>query len=239
MVPEQVTVITHRNNWDQTIRQLIRRGVKETKATKASKELLHWLNLDEEDDGVPSSILCLMKRPRSPDDPVDLTPNRPSYYNLDRNETLSKSLRHKHFVEFPTIILVDEASFDGLLVDERGIVQDMEERRAKRRKLDPSEAKKTISGLLGGYGSDDDDEQQNALDTLADYSGSEQSDASESEDEEFGEERQSSPEEQVADEPTGMEEDDETLDWGDDEIAEDEAKLAELSTKIQQRHSAR
>ncbi|KAL5488021.1 BCD1 [Sanghuangporus weigelae] len=245
-VLEPISIVTHRNDWNQTIRQIIRQKFKETKCTKSKEGIQHWLNLDEVDEDIPSSVLCVMKRPRSHDDHLDLTSSRQRYYKLDWDDALSKALRNKHFVEFPTIFLMDEALFDGLLVDDSGIVEDMNERRAKRRKLDPSEAKKTITGLLGGYGSDD--EQQNALDTLAEYSGNEQSDAeasalgeddSSSEADETGDEPPAVPdEEQVADGSTGVGGDDETLDWGDDEVAEDEAKLAELSAVIQQRYSA-
>ncbi|KAL5527419.1 hypothetical protein ACEPAG_6210 [Sanghuangporus baumii] len=241
-VLEPVSIITHRNDWNQTIRQIIRQKIKETKCTKSKEGIQHWLNLDEVDEDIPSSVLCLMKRPKSHDDHLGLTSSRQRYYKLDWDDVLSRALRNKHFVEFSTIFLTDEASFDGLLVDDSGIVEDMDERRAKRRKLDPSEAKKTITGLLGGYGSDD--EQQNALNTLAEYSGCEQSDAEASalrEDESSNEADETGDEplaDQVADDLTGVDGDDEELDWGDDEIAEDEAKLAELSAVIQQRYSA-
>lgn len=187
-----------------------------------------------------------MKKPRSYDDPVELKPNRPSYYKLDWNEPLSSSLRHKHFVEFPTILMTDESSFDGVLVEDGGIEEDMRDRRAKRRKLDSGESKKILSTLVGGYGSEEEDQEregQNALESLADYpeDGSEEGpeddeDVVSENDGEANIQGTLNPEVDLAD---GGDDEEEDLDWGDDETAEDEAKLAELSVAIRQRIASR
>jgi len=116
----------------------------------------------------------------SPDDPDSFTPpecvmtaqldpgamvsansrNRKAYYRFDMLQTLGFLLRHTHFVEFPTIELWED--FKGTVVDTQGTVtqqSDNEERRPKRRKLNKKAGKKAISGLVGGYGSDEEKEE--------------------------------------------------------------------------------
>ncbi|THH10080.1 hypothetical protein EW145_g1585 [Phellinidium pouzarii] len=244
-----ISLVTNKNNWEQTIQQLIRAGVKNTQRTKKDSVLLEWLHFDdeeEEDDCAPSSVLCVMKRPKMLDDSPTLTyTERPSYYKLDWNSKLSSALRQKHFVEFPTISLVDESLFEGVLIDDSGAAEDMRERRFKRRKLDPAIAKKTITRLVGAYGSDDDDEEANVLNTLGFYSESEgnsDADLGHDIDEEDADvlgdmEEPTKDFRRILDASVGeravfIEEDEQDLNWGDDELAEDEAKLAGLSAAV-------
>jgi hypothetical protein len=99
---------------------------------------------------------------------------RTMYYKMEPSEKLSVLLRDTHFVEFPTIEVWEE--FRGMIVDAQGRIahQGAAERKPKRRKLDPKAGKKTITGLIGGYGSEDDDEAQetNVFSALDDYAGS-------------------------------------------------------------------
>lgn len=105
---------------------------------------------------------------------------RDGYYKLDPTESLEKVLRHKQFVEFPTIEIWEDGSFTGTVVDDRGAVMldSEDERKPKRRKLNVKEGKKAINGLLGGYGSGSDDdeeeraEEKNVMGMLAGYAGS-------------------------------------------------------------------
>ena len=79
-----------------------------------------------------------------------------------------------HFVEFPTIEVWEE--FEGTVVDIQGVVQQEEQRPPKRRKLNHKAGKKAIQGLLGGYGSSDEEvqeESQKILAALDQYAGSE------------------------------------------------------------------
>lgn len=245
-----MSIISHKNDWDRSIRQILQTNVNRENQSEAYDDVVRWLRLEYKDVIIPSNVLCLMKRPRSSDDSLNLNPSRPSYYRLDWNTKLSRILRHKQFVEFPTIILIDRSQFDGVLVDDSGIAEDMREQRPKRRKLDLTEAKKTIHGLVGEYGSDDETEESNVLEALANYSESEASeeDVSGLDGDELPDEMD---DEQTDDIPNiihpghmpddievAEEEDGEDLDWGDDEIADDEAKLADLSAVLQARHSS-
>lgn len=101
-----------------------------------------------------------------------------AYYRLDATKTLALLLRHTRFVEFPTIEVWEE--FRGTVVDTQGAVTQsaVEERRPKRRKLNSNAGKKAISGLLGGYGSEEEAgaEPQSILAMLGGYAGSDDED---------------------------------------------------------------
>lgn len=96
-----------------------------------------------------------------------------AYYSLDPNEPLLKSLRGTQFVEFPLIEVWEH--FNGVVVDKKtgGIrcTGEETEPRKKRRRLNPEEGRKTISGLVGEYGSDEDEEGEgdNGKDGLVRY----------------------------------------------------------------------
>jgi hypothetical protein len=94
--------------------------------------------------------------------------NRKAYYRFDLSQALGFLLRHTHFVEFPTIEIWEE--FKGTVVNTQGTVtqqSDNEERRPKRRKLNKA-GKKAISGVVGGYGSDEE-APRNGLSLLGGY----------------------------------------------------------------------
>ena len=84
------------------------------------------------------------------------------YYSLDPNEPLATSLRGTQFVEFPLIEVWEE--FNGVIVDKKtGGVRyagGREEPQRKKIKLNSEEGKKTIVGLVGDYGSDDDEREE-------------------------------------------------------------------------------
>ena len=119
---------------------------------------------------------------------------RDGYYKLNPTEPLEKVLRHKQFVEFPTIEVWEDGAFTGTVVDDRGAVMhdkpdSEDERKPKRRKLNAKEGKKAINGLLGGYGSGSDDEDEKAdekdvMGLLAGYAGSDDEGGSEKVDQE-------------------------------------------------------
>lgn len=110
---------------------------------------------------------------------------RNAYYKLAYDTPLEAALKHKQFVEFPTIEVWEEGAFSGTIVDDRGSIvrkfddsDDEDGRKPKRRKLGQKEGKKTLGGLLGGYGSESDDgsdekeEEKNVLNMLSGYAGS-------------------------------------------------------------------
>lgn len=103
---------------------------------------------------------------------------RTGFLRLEPTKSLLSLLRGKQFTEFPTIEVWEE--FRGLVVDPEGsIAQEAEEdqRPVKRRKLNTKASKKAIHSLLGGYGSDSEEEETenapNGLSALGGYAGSE------------------------------------------------------------------
>ena len=239
--------------------------------TMKDEKLLDWLGLDDEANDISTltSVLCIMRRPKAEDDPSDPTFGKDAYYKLDYDMKLCTALRNKHFVEYPTIELVDEPEFSGLLVEEDGYKIDPGERRPKRRKLDAETAKKTITGLVGGYGSDEEDEQPNQLSILEEYaknSGDEDGDPSapSSDEDDIGDDGEAvvivetstvteddksdidadgeaelqdvlgttEARQDIVDLPS---EDERGLEWMDEEIAADEARLADLSNVLRSR----
>lgn len=97
------------------------------------------------------------------------------FIKLDGERRLSALLRDKQFVEFPTIEVWEEGAFRGVLCDGAGAFELRGgQGPAKRRRLDVTKGRAAIVGLLGGYGSedDDDDEANMALTRLGEYEGS-------------------------------------------------------------------
>jgi len=94
-----------------------------------------------------------------------------AYFSFDPKKPLETLLGHTQFAEFPSIEVWDE--FEGTIVDIKGIIQQEEQIPAKRRKLNPKAGKKAIQGLLGDYGSSEEDEQekeeQSVLAVLGEY----------------------------------------------------------------------
>jgi hypothetical protein len=101
------------------------------------------------------------------------------FIKLDGERKLSTLLRNKQIVEFPTIEIWEEGAFRGVLLDDAGAFESQRQRPAKRPRLDVTKGRAAIAGLLGGYGSEDDEEGEEAdtaLMRLGDYEGSDAED---------------------------------------------------------------
>ncbi len=75
-------------------------------------------------------------------------------------------------MEFPTFEVWEEGAFRGMLFDGVGIFES-QGGPTKRRKLDVTKGRAAIAGLLGEYGSEDDEKADTALTRLGEYEGSE------------------------------------------------------------------
>ncbi|TDL29423.1 hypothetical protein BD410DRAFT_892718 [Rickenella mellea] len=180
---QRLVALTHRNNMDMSLRQLVQGHVKERTKSKKDSELSEWLpSLVCLDDSEATPPLCVMKLGTTANAPA-LVPHpskRLAYHKLNWDKKLMSCLRHTQFVEFPTIEVMEEIAFDGVLVNKEGAVErdTAKERMPKRRRVDVVAGKRVITGLLGDYGSDDEaeekgEEEPSALATLEHYSGSE------------------------------------------------------------------
>ena len=173
---------SHKNDITKSLISLIRSMLQSADARpKKSEAYPAWIKqLVIPDDGDPETFInpqCVMATRL---DPIVIKrlrlPSRNAYYSLDCTQPLEIALRNTQFVEFPTIEVWEE--FEGTIVDIQGVVQQEEQRPTKRMKPNHKAGKKAIQGLLGGYGSSEEDEQeqeesQNVLATLDQYTGSE------------------------------------------------------------------
>jgi hypothetical protein len=158
-----VTLTTHRNNIDTPLLSLIQKQISDKSKSKKDGDLPGWLRslvFPDDPDTAESFILpsCYM---RAPPDPRYASS---SYHKLDCSQKLAMLLRQKEFVEFPVIEVWEAESFTGLVVDDRGLVSqdggDGREKGLKRRKLNVVQGKAAIKGLLGDYGSDEDEPEE-------------------------------------------------------------------------------
>lgn len=104
---------------------------------------------------------------------LTINPGSRPYYLFNPLESFVSLLHKTQFVEFPTIEIWEE--FKGTVLNTEGtIVRQKEERPLKRRKLTSKASKVAMNGLLGAYGSEEEDEidTQNVLSILGDYVGS-------------------------------------------------------------------
>lgn len=80
-------------------------------------------------------------------------------------------------MEFPTIEVWEEGAFRGVLFDGVSAFESHGgQRPIKRRRLDVTKGRAAITGLLGGYGSEDGEEVDTALTRLGEYEGSDAED---------------------------------------------------------------
>ncbi|KAI0650337.1 hypothetical protein C8Q79DRAFT_902962 [Trametes meyenii] len=183
------SLFTHRNSLEMSLLAAMQAHVSERSRSKKDKVPPAWVQtLALPDQDVPDAFtlpLCVMSTPLDPLAALSTSLSVPQpgrllrsgYYKLDLSKPLSVVLKHKHFVEFPTIDVWEEDTFQGAIVDDRGaVVHDEDgEPKPKRRKLDAKQAKKAMSGLLGGYGSEEDNEaveERNVMSLLGGYTGS-------------------------------------------------------------------
>ncbi|KAI0320702.1 hypothetical protein OF83DRAFT_1052697 [Amylostereum chailletii] len=176
------TLLTHRNNFELSLLTLLQGHVRERTKAKREKALPAWIkSLILPDAEVPDTFVppqCFMPTQL---DALAAVPapgaERVGYHQLDVSQKLSSLLRHKHFVEFPTIDVYEDGAFRGVVIDAAGYMRsEREERPVKRRKLNTTNGKKAIKGLLGEYGSEDDEDEddakEDALLGLEEYEGS-------------------------------------------------------------------
>ncbi|KXN87930.1 hypothetical protein AN958_07940 [Leucoagaricus sp. SymC.cos] len=146
------TLLTHRNDISIPLLTLVQKHIQERMNKKSNTKP----TTNNQSSSSTSSLLS------SRTSTLNSANTKPKvYYSLDPNEPLLQSLRGTQFIEFPLIEVWEE--LNGVIVDRRtGGVRHAsrgqeEEPRRKRRKLNPEEGLKAINGLLGDYGSEDEE----------------------------------------------------------------------------------
>lgn len=171
---EPCTLLTHRNNFDLSLRDLFQTQILQRTKGKARTDLPSWVKtLALPHPDIPDAFTPPQFFIRAP---LGLLPGQREKFGfimMDGERKLSALLRNKQFVEFPTIEVWEEGAFRGVLLDDAGAIESRGgQNLAKRPKLDVTKGRAAIAGLLGGYGSEDDEEADTALNRLGDYAGS-------------------------------------------------------------------
>jgi hypothetical protein len=165
------TLLTHRNNFNQSLSDLFQSRVSERTKGKGRAELPTWVKtLALPHPDVPDTFTPPQFFIRAPLDLLSGQRERYGFVRLNSEQKLSSLLRNKQFAEFPTIEVWEEGAFRGVLLDESGTLGlQREQRPVKRRKLNATQGRAAIAGLLGDYGSEDSDEADTALAKLGEY----------------------------------------------------------------------
>ena len=166
------TLLTHPNNFDLPLRDLFQSQMLQRTKGKPRADLPTWVKAialphpDIPDAFTPPQFfmrasLGLLSPGQS---------EKFGFIKLDGDRKLSALLRNRQIVEFPTIEVWEEGAFRGVLLDDAGAIDSRgAQRPAKKRRLDITKGRAAIAGLLGGYGSEDDEEADTALTRLGDY----------------------------------------------------------------------
>lgn len=86
-------------------------------------------------------------------------PSRSVYYRFDPTQSLATLLKGTRFVEYPTIEVCQE--FNGIVVDAAGCLSRVDDQpRLKRRKLTLQAGRAALDGLVGGYGSGEEEQEE-------------------------------------------------------------------------------
>jgi hypothetical protein len=170
---EPYTILTHRNNFDLPLRDLFQSEMSQRTKRKIV-DLPTWVKtLALPHPDIPDAFTLPQFFIRAPLDSLSRQHEKFGFIKLDSERKLSTLLRNKHFVEFPTIDVWEDGAFRGVLFDGiRTFRSQGGQRPAKRQRLDVTKGRAAIAGLLGGYGSEDDDEADTALTRLGEYEGS-------------------------------------------------------------------
>ncbi|KAI0347188.1 hypothetical protein BDW22DRAFT_1387206 [Trametopsis cervina] len=202
--PQPIRMLTHRNRLDRSLMtNLSARLAEQSASKKKEKPLPEWIvdliQPHSEDPDAFVKPICAMRTKLDPlaslsssrmNGHAGLRPGhvtRKAFYRLDYTAPLTATLKHKDFVEFPTIEVWEDGSFEGIIVDDHGALvrreSDLDDeidggRARKRRKMGKKEGKKALGGLLGGYGSDSQGsgeeatEEKSVFNMLSGYAGS-------------------------------------------------------------------
>ncbi|KAH9999780.1 hypothetical protein BJV77DRAFT_1063968 [Russula vinacea] len=170
---EPYTILTHRNNFDLPLRDLFQSQIIE-RTKRKTVDMPTWVKtLALPHPDIPDVFTPPQFFIRAPLNSLSGQHEKFGYIMLDSERKFSTLLRNKHFVEFPTIEVWEEGAFRGVLFDGvRTFRTQGGQRPTKRQRLDVTKGRAAISGLLGGYGSEDDDEADTALTRLGEYEGS-------------------------------------------------------------------
>ena len=224
------TFLTHRNNFDISLRGLFESQILQRTTTKAGADLPTWVKtLALPHPDIPDAFTPPQFFIRAPLDLLSRQSEKFGFIRLDGERKLSTLLRNKHFVEFPTIDVWEEGALRGVLFDGVGTFElQGGQRPTKRQRLDVTKGRAAITGLVGGYGSEDGEsgeEADTALTRLGEYDGSD------------AENVHPTTSEEADTDTDGLTEDDEDEDGEEpNDAMVDPAALLAMMREVQKRH---
>jgi hypothetical protein len=187
---DSLRIMTHKNNIDQPLLTILQAHVgdklkqvaKRQGKSKVDSDNLGWLKElvfpdppDQLESFAPPLCLIQSTRPPSPHKSINRSKSR-SYHSLDPFQKLSQSLRQKEFIEFPLIEVWEKDAFtdNGFAETDQHsrlyerVVEEVDGRPRKRRKVEvmgKKQGEAVVKGLLGGYGSSEDEEENGDQDS--------------------------------------------------------------------------
>ncbi|KAG8891694.1 hypothetical protein FRB99_003417 [Tulasnella sp. 403] len=163
--PKTFTLVGRRKDIKRPLDDILQ----ETLSQRNSKEIPEWVHdlllgvisvgtskeagndqPEDVDMAEPSDVLFLL--PKHPPQPP-----RKWFHSLQRDISLEKLLRHKRFIEWPTIHVYLRDEFDGDIVGQEPEVHELPSLPIKRRRVDVAGGKRILTGLIGDYASESDE----------------------------------------------------------------------------------
>lgn len=154
-------MLTHRNDMNTPLLKLIQKHISNMKRSNvppwASSLVLQ--DADYPETFTMPNFLMPAQRDVYPTSGLIAHPSRSVYYRFDPTQSLATLLKGTRFVEFPTIEVCQE--FNGIVVDAAGCLSRAgdDQPRVKRRKLTLQADRAALDGLVGGYGSGEEEQE--------------------------------------------------------------------------------
>ena len=154
-------MVTHRNDINTPLLKLIQTHISTMKRSNvppwASSLVLQ--DTDNPETFTMPNFLMPAQRDVYPTSGLIAHPSRSVYYQFDPTQSLATLLKGTRFVEFPTIEVCQE--FNGTVVDVAGCLSRVgdDQPRVKRRKLTLQAGQAALNGLVGEYGSGEEEQE--------------------------------------------------------------------------------
>ncbi|KIO30946.1 hypothetical protein M407DRAFT_20070 [Tulasnella calospora MUT 4182] len=243
--PKSYTLLAHRNATNEALADVLEKQLA-LKEGQKHPDIPNWVRdslihrprpSDEKQVEQPSPDLLFLLLKHSSQ------PAKPEYHSLDKSLTLDKCLRHKRFIEWPTIHVWLADEFEGTIVGAAPTsIQFPSKSKGrfgtpppmKKQKLSEKAAKKVLTGLIGGYSSGSGDEEETDEDAEGEADGL----INVMEYESDGEEEVAVVTARASIDPGTRADENEVLDWGDadeeleKEMEQDEETIQQLSRGI-------
>ncbi|KAG8892912.1 hypothetical protein FRC01_013884, partial [Tulasnella sp. 417] len=169
--PKSYTLLAHRNATNETLAAILEKQL-ELKEGQKHADVPNWVreslihrqqpsDAKQIEQPSPDLLFLILKHASQT--------GKPEYHSLDKSLPLEKILRHKRFIEWPTIHVWLSDEFEGTIVGAAPASTQSPSKSkgrfgtpppAKKQKLSEKAAKKVLTGLVGGYSSGSAEEEE-------------------------------------------------------------------------------